>query len=190
MTLDIRAMRRRFGLTQVQLANFMGLTQSTISRWERGLEPIRHCQRLELLDLFSNRSGRLDPLIKHLISQANNLTLFDFDLNCFTTAEFLRKSAQLEQSDVVGKNYSQLCESSWFSTIYGDVPVEERIYFEYEHLLTIHGKHSCSIPIKTRQYFVQFEDSPGMMLSLISQAPPLEGPRVIKRIGSESLDFD
>ena len=188
MTLELHAMRRRFGLTQIQLAEIMGLTQSTISRWERGIEPIRHCQRLELLDLFSNRNGILDPLVKRLISNASNLTAFDFDLKCHAAADFLMKSAKMEKSDVMGKDYSQICESEWFTEVYADVPVEERVYFEYEHLLRLHGPEEVDVPIRTKQYFVQFDDSPGLMLSLISHAAPLTTPRVIKRMGSDAFD--
>ena len=189
MTFDLVDMRRRFGLTQIQLADVMSVTQSTVSRWERGLEPIRHSKRLELLDLFSNRNGKLDPLVKQLAAQANNLTAFDFDLNCFTTAQFLNSAARLNTSDVVGKNYSQLCESEWFSTIYGDVPLDERVFFEYEHVVAIHGGHGCALPIRTKQYFVQFEDSPGMMLSVISNAPPIEKPRLIQKISTNAFSF-
>ena len=118
MEVELREMRRRFGLTQTQLSDLLGVTQSTISRWEKGVEPIYHSKRLELLDLFSNRNGKLDPLIKHLLAHSNHITVFDFDYNCITSANLVLQATRIEKSDIVGRNYSQLCETDWFSTIH------------------------------------------------------------------------
>ena len=188
MELQPREMRRQFGLSQMQLSDLLGVTQSTISRWEKGVELIKHSKKLELLDLFSNRGGKLDPLVKYLFSKAKNLSAFDFNLNCHSAAEVLLRSAQMERSDVVGQNYSQLCESEWFSKVYGNVPMSERLYYEYEHLLTTRGQKIWSMPIRARQYFVQFEDTPGLMLSLVEEIPPIDRPRVLERQTTELLD--
>ena len=188
MAFELRSLRRQYGLTQVQLAELVGQNQSTISRWESGREEIKPSLQLELLDLFSNRGGKLDPLVKRLFERANNLTAFDFNLKCLACADLPITAAKMEKSEVLGRDYSELCKSEWFSFVYGDVPIEERLYFEYEHRLAFQSLAGESVPVHTKQYFVQFEDSPGIMLSLVNPAPPLDGPRLIQQIATDSLD--
>ncbi|MEP1208470.1 MAG: helix-turn-helix domain-containing protein [Rhizobiaceae bacterium] len=189
MEFQLREMRRRFGLNQTQLSDLLGVTQSTVSRWEKGVEPIRHSKRLELLDLFSNRNGKLDPLIKHLLSKSDDITIFDFNLKCYAGASIVGRATQMGRSDVVGKNYSHLFETEWFSAIYRNIPIEERLYFEYEHVLTVRSQKTSHVPIRTKQHYVQFEDSAGLLLSLVSYAPPLVKPKVLTRMSSEIFDF-
>lgn len=45
---DLRARRERLGLTQTQLAQALGLTQNTVSRWEIGKTAIQHPEILSL----------------------------------------------------------------------------------------------------------------------------------------------
>lgn len=53
----LRQFRLDFGLTQENLHDLLGVTWQTLSRWERGVQPIRH-QRLLYLALQTLR-GRL-----------------------------------------------------------------------------------------------------------------------------------
>lgn len=61
MTPDaLRALRKQHGLTQQQLADLMGTTQTTINRWETGMHPInKGWARLafETLDLRTRLYG-------------------------------------------------------------------------------------------------------------------------------------
>lgn len=54
----IRELRRRLGMTQVQLAEKMGVDQGTVSRWERGLEAPRPARRAELQNLLLRDENR------------------------------------------------------------------------------------------------------------------------------------
>ena len=73
----IRETRRNRGLTQLDLAEFMGVSQSRISAWENGYDEIPLRQRQRLIDLLSNRNGRLDPFLKHLIRTDPALVIND-----------------------------------------------------------------------------------------------------------------
>jgi predicted transcriptional regulator len=52
---DIRAFRRKIGVTQVELATLLGLHQSTISRLESGALPIDERTKLALEALSSRK---------------------------------------------------------------------------------------------------------------------------------------
>ena len=55
--MDVRSLRRRAGLTQIGLAELVGVHPITVSKWERGvLEPNRH--QVALLRALASPAGR------------------------------------------------------------------------------------------------------------------------------------
>jgi transcriptional regulator with XRE-family HTH domain len=52
---DIRTIRRQLGVTQVELAERLGLHQSTISRFEKGSLPLDERTRLALEALVARQ---------------------------------------------------------------------------------------------------------------------------------------
>jgi transcriptional regulator with XRE-family HTH domain len=56
---ELKARRERLGLSQTALANLLGTTQNTISRWELGTLQIEKSQMLELaLEALEKRGTR------------------------------------------------------------------------------------------------------------------------------------
>ena len=53
---DIRTIRRRMGVTQIELAGMLGLHQSTISRFEKGTLPVDERTELALEALVARRN--------------------------------------------------------------------------------------------------------------------------------------
>jgi DNA-binding transcriptional regulator YiaG len=51
---EVRRLRQRLGLTQVELAQRLDLNKMTVSRWERGLVPIPKATA-ELLKLWAKQ---------------------------------------------------------------------------------------------------------------------------------------
>ncbi len=189
MTFDLKDMRTQYGLSQIQLADLMGITQSTVSRWEKGLEVIRHSRRMELLDLFSNRNGKLDPIVKRLAAKNPNLACFDFNYNCLAAAQFYSEHIKVDEIDIIGNNYEHILNSDWCTDVYENVPLEERLYYEYERTVDLATETNAGpLSYRVSQYYMQFEDGPGLMVSLPRQIPPVGNPRVFRKLTLETLD--
>jgi DNA-binding transcriptional regulator YiaG len=58
--IDVRALREKLGLTQVQLAVALGVDQGTVSKWENGGKP-RGPATILLQNLASSSRGRRRP---------------------------------------------------------------------------------------------------------------------------------
>ena len=67
----VRALRRRQGLSQQALADRLGVDQTAVSRWERGLDSPRPFLRRRLLDLQrQSDSGRQDAVVRARVRNA------------------------------------------------------------------------------------------------------------------------
>jgi DNA-binding transcriptional regulator YiaG len=55
---EVVKLRARLGLTQRQLAEYIGATQVTVSRWETGAHPPRGANLKALKDLAAKRKGK------------------------------------------------------------------------------------------------------------------------------------
>ena len=73
---SLKHARRARGLSQVDLANLLGISQSRISAWENGYDEIPYRQRLKLIDVLTNQKGIIDPLVKRIIKSTPNLIIY------------------------------------------------------------------------------------------------------------------
>ena len=71
--MDIRAGRCALSMSQEKLAELCGVTQGTVSRWERGEVEPRHAPMIVLKQLFSNRAP--DPIELRELAALRGLTL-------------------------------------------------------------------------------------------------------------------
>ena len=71
--MDIRAARYALAMSQETLAEKCGVTQGTVSRWERGDVEPRHAQRAILGGLFDNNAP--DPIELRELAALKGLTL-------------------------------------------------------------------------------------------------------------------
>lgn len=61
----VRRLRIREGLSQLSLAETLGVTQASVSRWERGVDEPSLQMRRRMRDLFrAGRADRLDRLVR------------------------------------------------------------------------------------------------------------------------------
>ena len=64
---QLREARRARGMTQIDMADLLGVTQSQISVWETGAEDIPRKHGMRIIDLLNNRRGQFDPFLRHLL---------------------------------------------------------------------------------------------------------------------------
>lgn len=176
-------MRRRFGLSQARLAELLRVGQATVSRWERGIEPIGERLQFEILDLFSNRHGDLDGIIRAALRRHRSTCVFDSNHTCLHVSQFLADFGGYSPAEMIGRNYKHVAETEWFSEIYGEFGTEQRIYTEFDHQYVGTGRFGgVTAPVRARQFGLQFEGRSGLMLAFIHPAPPVSKPRLISRV--------
>jgi transcriptional regulator with XRE-family HTH domain len=69
----LRTIRREHSITQIELAKLVGVTQSTISFWERGIEIPSFEHQVKLLTLFPEIFHKLDDGEKEILNQVMDL---------------------------------------------------------------------------------------------------------------------
>lgn len=71
LTVDLKAMRRRLGWTQWDLAERLNVDQGTVSRWERGVETPRPASYAMLRDLILKGDGTRAMALSRAMVQHN-----------------------------------------------------------------------------------------------------------------------
>ena len=74
---SLKQARRQRGLSQSDLADLIGVTQSRISAWENGHDDVPYKARLRLIDVLSNKRGVLDRIIRNLIDNNPYVTVYE-----------------------------------------------------------------------------------------------------------------
>lgn len=72
MTPDVRLVRTRLELTQTQLANLLGVTLATVSRWERHVSP-PDPRSLTLLGVLAEVPDTLGPRLRDALALRGGL---------------------------------------------------------------------------------------------------------------------
>ncbi|AUG54900.1 helix-turn-helix domain-containing protein [Thalassospira marina] len=68
----LRHWRRTADIKQQRLADILGVTQATVSRWEKGVQSPAPFQQKLLCDMMTrNRNFRLDHALKRLVTQSS-----------------------------------------------------------------------------------------------------------------------
>lgn len=110
----LRAARRQRGISQVQLADVLGVHQSNITRWERGKEAIPRARRLELIDILENRRGVITPFLLRLLGTSGNYAVQSRDsMTMFKDAENILTAFRLNRSDVDGRHVGRVFDGEW-----------------------------------------------------------------------------
>jgi transcriptional regulator with XRE-family HTH domain len=150
-------------MTQNELADYLGISQPAVARWEAGLDEIPVRRRQQLSDLFLNRQDKIHPLIERIARQDQTVTI------CKPSGLFIRAQRKmlndsgLNATDVDG-HYKQ----EWFGELGS---LESRIaakedsesgpalfrLFEGDLTVAHNGKTYNKIRIKAWHYDVRFD---------------------------------
>lgn len=173
MTLHLKNHRQRFGISQHQLAELIGVNQSTVSRWERGIDEISRRHKLELNELFTNRRGVLDPAIRKMLEFHPLAAAADMRSNLlYLTNQTAWLAARRRPSDMVGTNIRRWSRASWTSKVYRGVDLSEIIMIDYTHAFDrldgtyVHGR--------SRKYCMHFEGEAQTAICLTDLLPNAE----------------
>lgn len=100
----LRTLRRAKGLKQQALADFIGVNQTTISRWERGdLIPDTHTAE-SILQSLTTPLGSDEPLLRLVTSSRNPVHLIDDTSHrCLAASPSRLAEWQKDISDVIGR---------------------------------------------------------------------------------------
>ena len=131
---NLRLVRRSRGLTQVQLADLLGVTQPVISHWESGIDEVPSKYHGKMADIFANKKGRLDRIIKLSVANDPYLSVFSI-IGKATRLLHLGDHAcnfhKVDKSALLGRDVNQHCESSWQQQIFGERDIDDVVVCSY-----------------------------------------------------------
>lgn len=191
MQLDLKQIRKQYGLSQTHVAELLGVNQTTVARWESGQMALTHQRRCELIDLFMNKRGRIDRVVEQVIKGHPHVSVFDASDRFLYTSEQLAREAKQNRSDIIGRRHEDFDDSSWRNEIYGDIPDHERLFIEFTFDLSRKdapaGQAICRLQCKA--FWLEYDDLPRMSVSIASILPATgEAPRLLKL--ANASDFE
>lgn len=175
----LRAARRKLGISQFQLADALGVNQSNITRWERAIEEVPRARRLELIDIFQNRQGRISPCVQRLLRNRSDLAVHNGDSSIILReADAILNCFGLNRSDVDGLRQDQVFDAEWKRQIDPSFRVyENTVLVTYERDVTLQNSDfalRCAIECM----FIRLEPYTQVMMRRVKKTRPPTGEPV------------
>ena len=170
----LREARRLRGLSQIELAELLNISQSRVSAWERGYDDVPNRQRHRLIDIMSNRSGVLNPLLKKLVKFNPHLAIYEptvsdglADFRWLHIANFPQMKFLANRSEFIGKRISEFFNIKWCSEVQPDGPFAGHLMIDVERDVKTNLQHGgqCLYRMRSRQIFVDFEGHSQLVLA-------------------------
>ena len=170
----LREARRLRGLSQVELAQLLDISQSRVSAWERGYDDVPGRLRHRLIDIMSNRSGVLDPLLKKLVKIDPQLAIYEpavsdglADFRWLHMATFPQMAFLANRSQFIGRRISEFFNIKWCSEVQPDGPFAGHLMIDVERDVRTNVQHGgkCLYRMRSRQMFVDFEGHSQLVLA-------------------------
>ncbi len=187
----LRDARRQRGLTQIELADLVGVTQSYVSRWEGGYEPPSLRAKQQLTKILLNRRHVLNPLIENMVKHDPSTSVFNARGKFLHVAPVVSKYFRIDASDLVSEEYCRVFEADWRAELYGDMGVSDKILIECEHDVVGIGQLGDRENLRLHgvQTFVQFEPGELIVLAKAEFTPATDtAPELIKSMTLQDLE--
>lgn len=185
----LRLARRQHGLSQVELADILRISQSNISRWENGYEAIPERMSIAMAEIFTQSRERVNPYLRRLLDADWRISVLQFERNGFLLdSRILHLSKNLATYfNIPEEQYyrtlaSELFDPKWRPAVYGSQIDPNRVAIEFERdcvrLSEGSGPRSCRL--RSHQYMVDCEGYAQVVLSIATILGPGTGepPRV------------
>lgn len=106
---QIKRYRRLKGLTQTTLANCLGVTQATVSRWERGLQDPDISIQHRLRDELRTGNPAQDRHLLHLVRcSPTMMVLMDQDLTLVAASSAAAAASEMSAPEMEGMCYAPM----------------------------------------------------------------------------------
>ncbi|MEP1206322.1 MAG: helix-turn-helix domain-containing protein [Rhizobiaceae bacterium] len=132
----LRQLRRSRGLSQMELAELLGVTQPNVSRWEAGFEQTPERIRSRLKDVltgnkqnavsFFSRVARFDPTLSAYDVKPFSLPIIKLSHN---TASMLSQPPNY----YVGKDFRRVFKSDWLDDLFQGRPLSDFALVHINH---------------------------------------------------------
>lgn len=189
--IPLRRLRRRFGISQTCLADLLGVNQATVSRWERGTEELNLRRKRELFDLFSNRRGHFDPLIKRLVDRLPFVTVFNGRRELLHISEHLARRNGVAANELLGHTCEEVIDMSWERQLFGGEPNENILMADCVHCVVGTGQFADRMhrmSIRKKRYHVHFDGFAAMTFNVVSPLRGEQQPKLLSMVTWNELD--
>lgn len=163
----LRSARRKQGLSQVDLADMLRISQSNISRWENGYEGIPARMARELATLLSDQRGALHPYIKQLAKRDDRISILQFErVGFFIDSRWLHFSKllseffDLPQEQAFMSLSSHYFDAKWRPVVYGSGFSNSQVAIDFERdcVRQSHMGEARSCRLRSQQFIVDCEN--------------------------------
>ena len=170
----LRDIRRSRGLSQTDLANLLSISQSRVSAWERGYDEVPSRLRHQLIDIFLNKNGALDPLIRNMIATETNLAVYSptytdgcADFKVLHPADTPNVDFMRPTGGFCGHCVSEFFELYWYKEACAGRSLREKLMVDVERDVVTAAKfgHKPVFRLRTQHLHLAFDGYTELVLA-------------------------
>lgn len=187
----LRQLRRSRGLSQVELAELLGVTQPNVSRWEAGFEktPARILGRMK--DILTGQKQNAASFFSRIASFDPTLSAYDVKPFSIPIIKLSHNTASMlsnPPSSYVGKDFRRVFKSEWLDDLFQGRPMSDFALIHLNHDLVPEEPNPriAAYRVDVLLYIFQPPGSTPMIIARSHYSDPTGKPARI--INSISLD--